>query len=189
MSKQNILIITAIVLVIGSLIYFGRVNKSNQVASENTTTSSAEETFKVGDRFPNFRLTEVGNIAIIPDIFLGDPTIIWFTTSWCIPCQIGARDASKLDTELGNDAFDVLVVFIDLNENSEDLIEWRNKFANEDWLVAFDDPQDSLAQKLGVKFLDTKYLLDKNGVIVNIDERQVNSAYLDLIRDTVEKQI
>lgn len=182
--KKTTLIIIGIVVLVGALLFFG---KSNTKSIDSTIQNKEEVQFSVGDKFPDFRLSEVSNIAIIPDIFLGDPTIIWFTTSWCTPCQIGARDTSKFDTELGDDAFDVLVVFIDPRESNKDLINWRNLYANPDWLVAFDDQGDSLAQKLGVKFLDTKYLLDENGVIVDIDERQVNSAYLDLIRGVVNK--
>ena len=184
MKRNTLSIVIGIVVLVGVLLFFGR---SNTKSVDNTIQNNEQTQFSVGDRFHNFRLTEVSNIAVIPDIFLGDPTIIWFTTSWCVPCQIGARDTSKLDTELGDDAFDVLVVFIDPRESNEDLINWRNSYANPDWIVAFDDQNDSLAQKLNVKFLDTKYLLDENGFIVNIDERPVNSAYLDLIRETVNK--
>lgn len=46
---------------------------------------------------------------------------------------------SRLDDELGGNAFNVPVVFVDPRETEEDLISWRSRFANPDWIVAFDN--------------------------------------------------
>lgn len=160
-------------------------NNSPEPVARLPNTVDAPDVPEVGDTFPNFDLVEVNGSALSLETLKGKPAIIWFTTSWCIPCQIGARKTSALDTELGGDAFDVLVVFVDPTEGNGDLINWRNTFANPDWMVAFDDFGYGLAEELALKFLDTKYLLDENGVIVNIDERQVNEAYIDIIRKVV----
>ena len=158
----------------------GNINKSPEpLASLDSETPSK---IKMGDIFPDFKVIEVGGREITRDSMKGKPAIVWFTTSWCVPCQIGARDVAKVDNELGGKAFDVLVVFVDPRESKNDLINWRKRFANEDWMVAFDNETTLLSQKVNLKYLDSKFLLDKNGAIQNIDFAIVDEAYLNTIR-------
>lgn len=139
----------------------------------------------VGTSFPDFTVTEVSSRTITKDALKGKPTIIWFTTSWCVPCQIGAKEVSRLDNELGGKSFDVLVIFVDSRESNSDLISWRKNFANPDWMVAFDNELTQLASRINLKFLDSKFILDKNGVVQNIDFKIADENYLNIIREIV----
>ncbi len=181
--KKNIIFIIGVVVLIGTLLFFG---KSNTASNENPTQNTVSAKLAVGDPFPEFNLVDVDGGTFTNTTFSEKPSIIWFTTSWCVPCQIGAKEVAKLDDEFGGDAFDVFVVFVDPRENESDLRKWKQDFANEDWIVAFDSEADALAQKINLKFLDTKYLLDSSGVIQNIDVQIANEKYLDVIRGVVE---
>ena len=183
MKRNTIFIIVGAVILIAVLIFFG---KSNTAPNENTIQNVSSEKLAVGEIFPEFNLVDVDGGTFTRDSFSDKPSIIWFTTSWCVPCQIGAKEVAKLDDEFGGNAFDVFVVFVDPRENESDLRKWKQDFANEDWVVAFDSQADALAQKINLKFLDTKYLLDSNGVIQNIDLQIANEKYLDVIRGVVE---
>jgi len=144
-------------------------------------------TLSVGTSFPDFTVTEVDGRTVTKDTLKGKPAIIWFTTSWCVPCQIGAKKVAPLANELGGRAFEVLVIFVDPKEKNSDLINWRKQFANEDWMVAFDNELTNLAKRVNLKFLDSKFLLDKNGVIKNIDFKQADENYLNTIRGVVKE--
>lgn len=167
----------------GRIVAFISANINN---STEPLASVAEAAVKVGGLFPDFRVTDVDGRIVTRDSLGGKPSIIWFTTSYCVPCQIGARVVAGLDDELGGNAFNVLVLFVDPGESSADLVSWRDQFANPDWIVAF-DPNLTLAKEVQLRFLDTKILLDENGIITNIDVNIADQGYLALLRQAVGK--
>jgi thiol-disulfide isomerase/thioredoxin len=151
--------------------------------SENTSAPAVlEETPSVGALFPDFNLTEVSGETITRDSLKGKPTIVWFTATWCTPCQIGAKKVAQLQKELGADKLNVLVVFVDPKESASDLRNWRNQFANPDWKLALNN---GLAEKIGIHYLDSKYLLGSDGVIQDFNTSIADDQYLALIRSAV----
>ena len=111
----------------------------------------------VGGTFPRLTLTEVSGAPLTNRSLAGKPTIVWFTAAWCVPCQVGARNGAQLDRELGANAFNVAVVFVDPSDTQKGLAGWRRKFGNPDWLVALDNPGDSIARGVQLRYLDSKY--------------------------------
>jgi thiol-disulfide isomerase/thioredoxin len=157
--------------------------------AQNSPSPTSQTELKAGASFPDFSVTDVDGKLVAKDSLKGKPAIIWFTTSWCVPCQIGAKEkVAPLDNTLGGNAFNVLVIFVDLREKDSDLINWRKQFANEDWMVAFDNATTVLAQKVNLKFLDSKFMLDKDGIIRNIDFKQADENYLNTIRQIVREK-
>ena len=190
MSKQNLTILGSVIVVV-VIILIAVNSKSDSVtpASTNADTSLVETANPVdvreGVRFPEFSLTEVDGSELTLASISGRPTIVWFTTTWCVPCQIGAKEVAKLDDELGGEAFDVLVVFVDPKEDIRALRQWKEDFANEDWSIAFDNETNLLSKRINLKFLDSKYLLDTSGVVQNADFKIADEKYLNIIRSAV----
>lgn len=197
MNSSNIIKIIATIIIIGIIGLFAagniKVGQPNINSNPQNSTSSvfqqtqSQVALTVGNTFPDFSLTDVDGKTVSRDSLKGKPAIVWFTTSWCVPCQIGAKEVSRLDNELGGKAFDVLVIFVDPKENDDDLRNWRKNFANEDWMVVFDNDLTKLAAKVNLKFLDSKFLFDKNGVIKNIDFQIAEEKYLNIIRVVVRE--
>lgn len=156
---------------------------------QNSPSITQQTVLNAGDTFPDFNVTDVDGKAITRDSLKGKPVIIWFTTSWCVPCQIGGLKVSKLDDELGGKSFNVLVVFVDPKETGQDLRLWRKRFAREDWMVAFDNELTKLAARVNLRFLDSKFALDKNGVIKNVDFQQADENYINTIKQIVKESI
>lgn len=136
----------------------------------------------VGKAFPAFSVIDVDGASITNETLKEKPTIIWFTITQCVPCQIGAKKVARLQNELGGNKLNVLVVFVDPQEPVSALRNWRDRFANPDWKLALDN---GLAGKIGIQFLDSKYLLDKDGVIKDFNTVIVDDQYLALIKSLI----
>jgi thiol-disulfide isomerase/thioredoxin len=135
----------------------------------------------VGNVFPDFSVIDIEGASLSNESLKGKPTIIWFTTTWCTPCQIGAKKVAQLQKELGDNKLNILVFFVDSKESAGDLRNWRNQFANPDWKLAFNN---GLAEKIGIRYLDSKYFLGSDGVIQDFNTSMADDQYLALIRST-----
>ena len=170
-----------LVLVVVAAVIIGLPRLLNDV-SKNTGSDNIE----IGRAFPRFEMEDLKGNRFTPANLAGKPYILWFTAAWCVPCQVGAERVGKLDNQLGGDAFKVLVVFVDDNEPEGALRRWRQKYAPADWIIGYDDSTQSLQRMVSLQYLDSKYLVDADGVLRNVDFQIARNDYLDLIRRVVE---
>lgn len=193
MKKATLIAIICCALPIAGVLLFslfGGWRADRVTAPDRTSPRSLSVGTAVGNLAPDFKLTEVlltiaDGETITKDNLMGKPAIIWFTTSYCVPCQIGAADVAQLDDDLGGDKFNVVMVFIDPRETKLDLQLWKARFANDDWIVAFGN--DTLVSDYKIRYLDTQYLLDKNGVIKNVANSNVGyERYKELIQPLLQ---
>src|SRR5437867_10990673 len=129
-------------------------------------TSKPNEGLDVGNMAPDFKLTDPLKGTIIKSNFTGKPLFIFFTTTYCTPCQIGAQNLARYDDETGGSAFNVLIVFVDPRESDSQFVDWKSKYGRNDWYVA---AGEDMAVQYKVRYLDTKYVFDKQGVIKWVD--------------------
>ncbi|AIC15501.1 TlpA family protein disulfide reductase [Nitrososphaera viennensis] len=143
---------------------------SSQASSgSGLTTASGKENvqgLQVGDSAPGFSLRDPEKGSITKQTFAGKPVLIFFTTTWCTPCQIGAQNLARLDDKTGGNAFNVLIVFVDPRETDQQYIDWKDRYGRSDWYVA---ESEQMPQEYKVRYLDTKYVFDSNGIIKWVD--------------------
>ncbi len=161
-SKKFVGISIGVIVVIAAIAAFSTSNSSDDVQLSTAPNSSGTQGLEQGNTAPNFSLIDPEKGSISQQSFQGKPLFIFFTTTWCTPCQIGAQNLARFDNEKGGDAFNVLIVFVDDKESNPQFIQWRDNYGNDDWYVA---KGLDMASTYKVQYLDTKYVFDKDGVI------------------------
>lgn len=152
----------------------------------DTSKATGSDNLVIGRAFPPFQMQDLKGNVVTPTSLAGKPYILWFTAGWCVPCQVGAERVAKLDNALGGNAFNVAVVFIDAKEPAGALRRWQQKHASADWFIGFDDDVGSLQRLVSLQYLDSKYLVDANGILRDVDFQIARDDYLTRIRKVVE---
>jgi cytochrome oxidase Cu insertion factor (SCO1/SenC/PrrC family) len=154
--------VVAVVLVAVGVVV---LSQSGPAASGPTAGSgSVTVGTAVGQLAPDFQLVDVDGRAVSRDSLRGMPALILFTTSYCAPCQEGALSMQRILTRIGaTDELAAVIVFVDPGEPTDALTSWKSQFGRPGWITAF--AVGSVIQDYGVQALDTKYLLDRDGVI------------------------
>lgn len=172
--------VAAVVLVAGAAFAVQRATPAPDALTPMSSGASASGPAAVGQAFPDFRLATVDGAQVTPDRLRGSDAILWFVTSYCVTCQLGASKYRSLDEELGDKAPTMLFVFMDPQEPDAALREFRTKFGLPQWAMAMDT--DQLAQRAGVQALDTKIFVDETGTVRDIDTAPVDDSYLADVR-------
>lgn len=161
LSKTKFIAIGIVITVI--IIALASFMSAKQVETKLTVPDAVGvQGLNPGNVAPDFSLIDPEKGPISKQSFAGKPLFVFFTTTWCTPCQIGAQNLARYDAETGDGAFNVLIVFVDDKESDPLFIDWKEKYGRDDWYVAKGIP---MAETYHVQYLDTKYVLDKNGVI------------------------
>lgn len=163
-SKRNIFVLALVVAVVVAGYFALSGLSSNKLTTAPNSTNSGMTGLDAGSPAPNFNLVGTDGSAVNRTSFTGKPVVIWFTATWCVPCQIGAKELLRYDQETGGTAFNVLVVFVDPStDTNAQIAQWKANFGGSHWFTALDTT--GVANNYQVKYLDTKYVLDRNGII------------------------
>lgn len=159
------------------MIFIGFIYNSSLYAY-GQINSGVSQGLQVGNKAPDFKLTDPVKGIITKENFTGKPLFIFFTATYCTPCQIGAENLARYDNETGGNAFNVLVVFVDPSETDNQFIEWKQKHGRDDWYIA---KGIGMAQEYDVRVTDTKYLFDKDGIIKWINLKPLEYSTIHVV--------
>ncbi|MGH3757651.1 peroxiredoxin family protein [Actinophytocola sp.] len=172
--------VTVLAIVFATVVVFQLDGHDNAQATGSGGVDSTEGS--VGRPFPDFELATLDGGKITNESLTGKKTLVWFTDAACAPCQVGAVKVRKLNDELKDRAIRVVAVFVNPNEPEAALASWRDKYAGAEWAIALDSAA-KLSTSVNLRFLDTKFILDARGTILDVHASPVDSAYLDLLRE------
>ena len=173
-SRANIValgagVLAVIALVVAAVIVLRPGASGAPAGAVGTSAAGPAVGTAVGDRAPDFRLVDLAGKSVSRDSLRGRPAIVWFTASYCTPCQEGALALQRVLGRVGaNDRVAVVMVFIDPGDPPAALTDWKARFGRPDWTIAL--AAGSIIRDYQVQDLDTKYLLDADGVIRTADD-------------------
>lgn len=158
-------IAAAAAVVILVFVFQNRLQPQIPSATAPTGAVAATTGTRVGEMAPEFRVVDINDAKVAPSTLVaGKPGLIFFTATWCLPCIEGLRHLARFQSDVGGSPFRVLVVFVDPRETNDDLRAYRQRFGfPANWYYALDS--DEMIIKYGVRFLDTKLVLDPAGII------------------------
>jgi len=143
----------------------GTVNEGTVANQGASAGQSIPVGTAVGDRPPDFEMTGINGETVSRASLLGGPSLLWFTTSYCLPCAEGALRLQDVLDKIGSpaDELEVVIIFVDGGDPPAALEDWQNRYGRPEWTIAYST--GSMIRDFRLAYLDTKYLVGRDGVI------------------------
>ena len=145
-------------------------------------STQAAVMLKVGDKAPDFTLSDPSGKPIHLYDFKGKVVLLDFWASWCGPCRTANKELIKLYKEFNPQGFEIFSVSLDskkenwLNAIEKDKLIWPNHASDlREW-------ESAPAQLFSINEIPTTFLLDENGIILakshNVQEIREKLNYI-----------
>ncbi|MFQ6117803.1 MAG: TlpA family protein disulfide reductase [Candidatus Bipolaricaulia bacterium] len=118
----------------------------------------------VGQRAPDFSLTDLEGKEFSLSDFRGRPVVLYFSAAWCPSCIPETEALAQIKSEYG-DKVEIIWIDVDLKRDSEADLRRLGKEHGGDFIYAFDRPDNEIALQFKVRALGTTYILDGRGII------------------------
>ncbi len=159
MKRNNLVLVIVIAVVIGMIVFAGRMHKKSAAVS-GTLQGNA-----VGAMAPDFKLTTLDGKQVKLSDYRGKAVLLNFWATWCGPCKVEIPWFMDLEKQYAPQGLVVLGVAMD-----DDGKATVTKFAQEmkiDYTVVLGN--DNVADQYGgVEGLPTTFYVDRNGKIVKV---------------------
>ncbi len=150
-----ICLITALVL----LIAFGlpdRATYTGQILADGQLVAP-----EIGALAPPFSTTTLDGVIRLDDL-RGEPALINFWATWCVPCRVEMPEMQAFHIAHPN----ARVIGVNLGESRELVVDWVAQFGLT-YDVAF-DPNSAIAARYRLRGQPSTYVISPGGVIMNI---------------------
>lgn len=140
------------------------------VETEDEEDDGIEVGLEKGNRAPDFELETLDGESIKLSDLRGKPVFLNFFTSWCPPCRAEAPDMQKFHEESDVQVF--AVNMYEREQNVDDVPKFIEEFGLTFPMVI--DEELEVTYRYGVQVMPTTYILDSEGLIVNIGQGAMN---------------
>ena len=126
-----------------------------------------------GGAAPSFSLPDVNDPAVQVSLAAGEPVVLYFFASWCIPCRRELPVVQAIHAERD----DVTVVGVNHQDHRDDAREFMARYGAS--FPAAHDPGASIALDYRVRALPVTVFIDRDGRIDSTVYGEVDRAELD----------
>lgn len=132
-------------------------NRKNEVSPFNINTLRNQEA-------PDFTLNDLNGNAVSLSSLNGKIVLLNFWATWCPPCKAEMPSLNQLYKEMKSSGLEVVAVSTDTSPKKVKKYIANKNF---DFTVVMDE-RESVFRKYGVFSLPTTFLIDREGIIVDI---------------------
>lgn len=162
--NKKIAVFLLLLILIG-IVIFQNVSARGKEAIKNTDPQAQGTAPKPGFLVPNFTLKDMDGKSFEVGGKRDKPMMLNFWASWCGPCELEAPDLKNLYDKYKAD-FDLYGINMTRNDDKADV----KKFV-EQYKLSFPillDLDGKVADKFRFNFIPTSFLIDRNGVVVDV---------------------
>ncbi|MCE4602617.1 MAG: TlpA family protein disulfide reductase [Desulfurococcales archaeon] len=179
MKPRIIALLALIIITAGYIVSGGLTNESKQQANDKNPIPTALGAPSEGAKAPSFTVKDIDGNTVSLEEYRGRSVIIWFMAAWCPSCIY----MSNIISQATEGREDVVVIMIDMwsegflekagilgkpgyppPDTVDRLRDFREKYGRDSWIAVMDD--GSLVELYNVRYIDTVFVVDKDGTIV-----------------------
>jgi thiol-disulfide isomerase/thioredoxin len=136
---------------------------TTRVSADEPTVAAASSAPHLGHSAPDFTLTTLEGEHLTLSDLRGQPVVLNFWATWCPPCRAEVPALGAVSDSLEGGA---IVLGVDVGESARTVSDFVAE-RGVSYPIALDG-DSATARLYGVRVFPTTYLLDANGVIVEI---------------------
>ncbi|WP_299429489.1 TlpA disulfide reductase family protein [uncultured Meiothermus sp.] len=140
----------------------------------------------VGQRVPDFSLTDLEGRPLEISALREKPTLFYFSAAWCVPCRAETRELARLYGQYRHQ-FQVVWISIDpFVDSKQNLLSHRSQYGHTDFRYALDSRTDPLVLRYRVQARGSMVLVNPQGEIIFRGIRAVSDPrFLEVLHQAV----
>ncbi len=119
----------------------------------------------IGEPFTDFDIKDIDGVRINSINLKGKIFIIEFWATWCEPCRVTIPFLSSIQTKYKDKGMEIIAISLDEDMNNVRMKDFVREYSIPYRVVIADN---SIRKKFNIYMVPTIFLVDRNGILVNI---------------------